>query len=558
MHKWLFAAILILAFSLRLPGLSTYPVGFTPDEASFGYDAYSILKTGKDQWGEFLPVVLKSFGDYKAPLMSYLTIPFVATLGLTKTMIRLPNAILSFLSVIAVYFLAGELGRITKFEEVKIRTLKLLSAFIVAVSPWHVMLSRGAFEANLTTFFMPAGVLFFLLGLKNSKYLFLSSIFFGLNLFTYHSARFVTPFIVLALVVLFWKKLRMLAKRVVLPFFIFLVFSSLALFSFTQGAGSRAKEISVLSGAAEDAAGERLAALQGGTPFILAKGLHNKYQIALKRFINNYSQYTSYNFLFKSGPAEGTYGMIPGRGVLYWTDIFLIVGAVIAFFKIKSKKAMSFLAVWFLVGIIPAALTMGRGYAANRAGVVLPAIPLILAFGTVAMFNSLSAINVRLAKVTGLIFGVIFLMLFISFLEDYFILSPRKTAKDMLYGNLEVAGWAATQNENMVVSTGLSEPHIYAAFANSWDPRDYQKNTEEWDMETSGVSWVDQLPEYRLGKYVFKKIDLKENSASQDILIGRPREFPDGIIPELKIVYPDGEPAIFVVAPEDIRFAQTK
>jgi len=83
MKRFWLPAILILAFLVRFVNLNSHPVGFNADEASFGYDAYSILKTCKDQWGNFLPLTLKSFGDYKAPIYSYLAVPFVAIFGLT-------------------------------------------------------------------------------------------------------------------------------------------------------------------------------------------------------------------------------------------------------------------------------------------------------------------------------------------------------------------------------------------------------------------------------------------------------------------------------------------
>src|SRR3989339_1172095 len=109
MNKWLLPLILGLAFLLRIIALDSYPVGFTPDEASFGYDAYSLLKTGKDQWGNSFPLVLKSFGDYKAPVYAYLTMPSVAIFGLTKFAVRLPNALLGSLAVYVVYLLINKL-----------------------------------------------------------------------------------------------------------------------------------------------------------------------------------------------------------------------------------------------------------------------------------------------------------------------------------------------------------------------------------------------------------------------------------------------------------------
>jgi 4-amino-4-deoxy-L-arabinose transferase-like glycosyltransferase len=109
MRKFLIALVFLLGFILRIVNISSRPVGFTPDEASFGYDAYSILKTGKDQWGKPFPLVLRSFGDSKLPLYTYLTIPSVFLFGLNEFAVRLPNAIIGSLAVIIVYLLVKEL-----------------------------------------------------------------------------------------------------------------------------------------------------------------------------------------------------------------------------------------------------------------------------------------------------------------------------------------------------------------------------------------------------------------------------------------------------------------
>jgi len=99
MKKYVFALSLVFigAFLLRIVGLSSYPVGFTQDEAGLGYDAYSLLLTGKDQWGKSWPLVFRSFGDFKLPLYSYLAIPSVAAFGLNEFSTRLPNALVGTL-----------------------------------------------------------------------------------------------------------------------------------------------------------------------------------------------------------------------------------------------------------------------------------------------------------------------------------------------------------------------------------------------------------------------------------------------------------------------------
>src|SRR4030042_5617200 len=90
----------------------------------------------------------------------------------------------------------------------KRKDLAIWSSLLLAVSPWHISLSRGAFEANLTVLFLTLSVWLFYRGLERYKYLWISSIFFGINLFTYHSARIFTPILFIVLILLNKKKLR--------------------------------------------------------------------------------------------------------------------------------------------------------------------------------------------------------------------------------------------------------------------------------------------------------------------------------------------------------------
>ena len=85
--------ILLLAAVLRLGAISSFPSGFNADEAALGYNAYSLLLTGRDEHGNILPVNLESFGDYKPALYSYLLVPLVRFLGLTVFAVRLPSAL---------------------------------------------------------------------------------------------------------------------------------------------------------------------------------------------------------------------------------------------------------------------------------------------------------------------------------------------------------------------------------------------------------------------------------------------------------------------------------
>jgi len=151
--KILLIVIILLAFILRFYKLGNYPA-LNADEAAIGYNAYSILETGKDEHGNFWPIHFQSFNDYKPGLYFYLVMPFIKIFGLNGWAVRTPNAFLGVATVALIYLLAQEL--IKKRKKIKNQKragleindnpkdmLPILSAFLLAVSPWHIHFSRG-------------------------------------------------------------------------------------------------------------------------------------------------------------------------------------------------------------------------------------------------------------------------------------------------------------------------------------------------------------------------------------------------------------------------------
>lgn len=517
MYKWLLAALLFFSFVVRVYNISNIPAGFTPDEASYGYDAYSILKTGRDQWGRAFPIVLESHGDFKMPVYSYLALPSVFLFGLNVFSTRIINALLSTVAVYISYLLVLE---ILPQSERKKREISLLAAFLLSVSAWHIPLSRGAFEANLTTFFMPLALLLFFRSFKNHKLLYYSSFIFGINLFTYHSSRATTLVLVLLVVGFFFKKLKLFPARVLFySSIIFAVFLLGTIYSYKLGAGARASDISVMSGAAEAAAAPRLQAIESGVNPFVAKVMFNKYRVGLNRFIDNYTQYISPRFLFTSGPAEATYGMIPGKGVLYWGELILLISFLLLLLKNYSNRVYLFLISWFLVSIIPPALSMGVGYAGNRAAGMMPVVYIMMAIGIIFI-----RYNYRFIVTAIVCMISIEAIMFLSNYFDYYGAAQQKIAGSMLYGNVEMLKTLSI-NEQVVISTGISEPQIYVAFVHKIDPVVYQNAIQNWDYKKHNVRFLDQLSNYSLQNFSFRRIDWKRDHLTSDIFIGRPSEF---------------------------------
>lgn len=532
--------IVALALVLRTVGLAHLPAGFTPDEASFGYDAYSLLHTGKDQWGNPFPTTFKSFGDYKLPVYTYLVMPSVKFLGLNPFAVRLPNALLGTLAVLFTYLLVCELLEEKHRSD---KTIPLLASFLLAISYWHISLSRGAFEANLTTFFMTAGAYFFLKARQKNWYLSLSMLLFGINLFTYHAARLVTPLIVISLLWIYRSSFPV-RKRYGLASAIFLFFFLSSIISLLAGSGIRASTSTILSQNLGSGA-MRASVVTGGMPLPLARAFFNEPTFKISKIIQNYISYFSPDFLLTQGARESSYGMILGSGVLSlveYSGIILFVWVVIK----HKKTAFMFLLIWILAAPIPAAISVGPGNAANRAAILMPALQMAAAFGLVYGISKLR-IKFRETALSGVF--VFSLLLSLVSITKYVYEQPVYSGTGMMYGMEELFSFLKEYpTKHILLSRSLSEPHIFAAFYDPIYPNLYQKATTSWNYQAKGLSWVDQQEGYFVGRYVISSIDpVRDFYLENTFIVGTPVDMPWNARIVKTIYTPDRKP-LWVVA----------
>lgn len=176
--------ILIIAVLTRCAGFGAYPGGVHVDEAFSGYEAWSMLNYGTDSWGYHNPVYLTAWGSGMNVMNSILIMPFVKVWGLNEITIRLPQVIIGLVSIYVFYLL------LKNMENEKVA---LLGTFFLAISPWHIMMSRWGLESNLAPGFLLIAVYFFVKGLNKGNYLMLSAVFFGLSLYCYAATWILVP-----------------------------------------------------------------------------------------------------------------------------------------------------------------------------------------------------------------------------------------------------------------------------------------------------------------------------------------------------------------------------
>lgn len=198
--KYIFLLLFAVAVFIRMYRFGSIPGGLNQDEAFAAYDAWSIMTAGVDSAGYRYPVYLTAWGSGMNALETYLMIPLFAVFGMDEWVIRLPQLLVGILSVITAYFL----GKRTAGEKMGLCFMALL-----AICPWHIMLSRWALESNLAPGFILFGMYFFVRALEDSRFMLLSALMYGLSLYCYATIWPIVPLLILLQLIYARKMLRL-------------------------------------------------------------------------------------------------------------------------------------------------------------------------------------------------------------------------------------------------------------------------------------------------------------------------------------------------------------
>ena len=557
-HTFLLVLIVTLGFLLRIISLGSIPGGFTPDEANQGYAAYSILKTGKDEWGLRLPLTsFRAFADYRAPLQTYLIIPSVAIFGLTEFAVRLPSAIFGSLAIIAVYLLANQLFFKTPQGWPKGLpwggfNIGHLAALFLAISPWSIQFSRTALEANFASLLFPLGLFFFLRGLKsNSKLLLLAAVILGLDLYSYLAAKLFVPLFVLAYLIASRRQIIKDGLGRLLPFLIvFSVFAVPLYFAALFGPGNvRGKDLAITNfslGNLTTISNEQyFSPLNTISPQLSRIG-SNKIIFTLQQFTGNYISYLSPTFWFTEGGREITYAVFPGYGLLYLWLLPLIIFAFYRLFVTKEKN-LPLLLFWLFLAIIPAAITK-EGYRPNRVASLLAFWEIIAAYGLVEFLTLVHGRAVRWGT------AAIILVSLLAYLNLYFFIAPAKYPGALSFGYRDLLAKVRTYSDkySTIVFDRGSQAQIFVAFYNRLDPTEYQSSSATWwpRITEKKLLFLDMLDPYSLGKYTFKTFDASRDLVPGNLVVIRAEKANPSLDPYIldKVEYPDRTPAFYLLA----------
>lgn len=354
--------IFALALFLRIFHLEQVPFGLHEDEMMNGYVGRFILLNGKDLYSNNWPLLyFDNFGDYPNVIPMYISGLFTFIFGVSAFAVRFPIALVGSLIVFPVYKIALYLFKNSKFA--------LLAATLIAITPWHIILSRSTAENILATTIYFFGVFFLLKWIHEKKptvpAILLAVLFLALTYVLYPGYRIVTPLTVL-LSILFGanKKQRLILSSIALCFFI----TTFAISRTYWGQGRFQQTSIFYFNHTVQGRLDGLAVGEGQMNVLTARIFHNKAVGYTREFLHQYVSYFSFPMLFSEGGLPGRYHL-DDSGLLYYSYLIIIVVAFLSVTFLPTpqrtklpwsteSKTFLFLLLLFAIAPIPSSLTL--------------------------------------------------------------------------------------------------------------------------------------------------------------------------------------------------------
>lgn len=513
---FILAIVLFVALILRIWNIQHVPPSPSMDEASISYNAYSILRTGGDEYGNLPGLSHRSYDDWRRAPYLYLVIPFVALFDLSVLAVRLPAIILSVLTVLALFYIVLEL--FSKRSPFSIG-VALLSASLLTISPWHIYISRLGHESNAYLSFSVFGVLFFLKGVKNSRasWVFFSFFFFIVSMISYYAGQVFVPLFVGGLLFFFRKKLLLMVgadKRILMGIgttiivlipLLYQLFSPTALVRF-EGTSTFKPEahMELFKKRVE----LRNKAVENND--IIGRILYSSRLFPVQVLIKGYFDHFKFAWLFANSLSEPH--KVPNLGVLYfWQIPFIIIGIIVSLLTSKlEKNSKSVVFLWFLLGPVPAAIATQTPHAMRSYLFMMP-WQIFIAIGLAFLFFMFY----KLKYVTAFLFLLLICYSVFIFSKNYFFVFPKTQSASFQYALSKTIPYILTIQKDykkVIFSNtdNLYQSYMFFLYFVKYDPSQYQK--------FGGTKSGGYAETHRFDKYEFRPVNLGTEVIQTDVL----------------------------------------
>lgn len=540
-YGWLLL-ILLVALTVRLYLLDSVPYGFHVDEVKAGWNAYSILTTGRDDKGNFLPVYYDSFGDFRPAGLIYLIIPSIMMFGKTVFAVRFPFALFGALSIIPMYFLVYGISNRKNIR------LALIASILLALNPWHIIASRATSESIIAIYFCLWGLYFFIniYRTKIFRYAILSYLTFGLSFFFYHSIRILAPLFLIYIIIfykIFFYKNTPIVKQVI----VLAILMATTIFIFlSPAARGRMTQVSLKSDFQVLYEITKMPNEEGPGHVLEARIFHNKIASYTRRLAEEYKEYFGTSFL-TGNIAKPVRYTVPYIGLItYFEYIFFVIGL----FWVSKKNEMLMILGLLILAPLPAAVTIEDNPNLQRAIFMIPFWLIIAGYGFNAIFSVL-----KRHKIITYLFVSGYILNFIYFAHMYFV--HQKMSIAIYYrdgGNVELINKLSRlydEYNKIILTNSPDDLYPWVAFERYEDANKFNYKN---NLKNKGIRQVDKFIFSKDKCPIQKLMEKKEVPVDNGLYVDAEGciyndmlEYPGYIINEIDVIRrPDGSPPYYL------------
>ena len=512
-YKYAVYIILIIGMLNRIVGITDMPNALNCDEASAGYEAFSLLNYGIDRNGNHNPSFLVAWGSGQNALLTYLIIPLIKIFGLKTIAIRLPMAILGCISLVVLYLLLRKIAN---------KKLALIGLAFFAICPWHIMKSRWGLESNLFPDLILIFAYLLIKGIedKNKIIYYLSFVIAGISAYAYGTSYYFLPVFLIPLLIILVKQKKITIKQAIfsiiivgivsLPVILYVVINTLTLD-------------------------------QINLPFLTVPKLKvNRYKELTSIFSGEFFNTSINNLMHGLRILIFQYDGLPWNSIMSYGTIYLfstfftIIGIIDSFRKNKKVevKYNYLFNIWFIVSII---LTCICDPNINRINIIMIPIAYYTIIGIYLIVNNRKKVAIGIAILYTISFGL--------FMNKY--LKEDCGTYGTFESDLEEVMQYAKKlvdNSNKEIYITNEINYIFVLYYTQYDTNDYVK-TVDYEDEYVEFRQVNSFGNYYLQNieniksdgnraYVIKKENLDKYKLDEEIF--KITEFKKYVVVEVK------------------------
>lgn len=484
--------IYLTGFLLFTYNLSEVPGGVYLDEASTGYNAYSILKTGRDEYGKEFPLAFRFFGSYTPPLYTYLTTLPVLIYGLNEFAVRIISALSAAVMISIMYIFLKQDPLVNK-------NIIYPALLLFIITPWNFFFARTGYEIYLGFLISSLGFLLCWLGLQKKHLLILGLSILSVAAHASHPQMYSVPIFLLTFYIVFRKSINtkslivgaILAVLIQLPKVPLLAtraFLNKSDLFYSQEILTNAEKIFL--------------------PSIIAIPL----SFAFSFFAKTLTYLSPYSLFLLPDPDPQR--SIPELSVFYnWMLFPYLIGLYILLTNLKSKFNR-FLILLIISSIVPAALTKDPFSTQRGLNLLLPLF-LIISFGISYLYEKTGT------KIFFIAFAILLITSVTLLWRAYFVFLPSERAITWNYGYKQIAKFISDNpGQNFLVEQIHNKPsYIELAFFLKLNPEVLQ-NSVDPQIRTNYYNNSKFNPDYKFEKLEIRKIKWEADVYKSQVIIG--------------------------------------